>query len=143
MSIQSEITRIQNSVSGQSDLLSQIQSAVDSLPDASGGSGGSGASYDACTVTINAGSGMYITGVVATKIINGVFEIYRFGNTNGVNSVTVENVLCNSAIVARAAGSTMCACEVTGGVKKVGNLYSPNQPIFAASSDGTATIYKD
>lgn len=51
MSVQSEITRIQNEVATQTDLIQQIVAALEGK--AAGGSGSGGASAEMCTITLD------------------------------------------------------------------------------------------
>lgn len=137
---------IDTEVTEQAGLLALIESKVDALPDASGGSSGSEASYDTCTVTINADSGMCVYYIAATIVENGAPKLYYFHDpSESKSSVIIENILCNSAIVANVTGSGSGACgtSVTGGVSFRDHFVYSSSSVFTASSDGTAIIYSN
>jgi len=102
MSIKSEISRINTVVSTQADLLTQIRSVVDNLPDAgSGGSGGGGATLETCDLTITSDvNGCLEIGY--TTLENGAMKanIYMSEYTPHV-TVTLNNVVCNTALTLR------------------------------------------
>ena len=89
---------IDNELTTQDSLITQIQAAVDNLPEASGGS------VETCTVTI---TDAFADGteleIIATTVVNGVETPYIFlhdvveGNTTSP-PYTIENVKCGSII---------------------------------------------
>lgn len=94
MSVQSEINRINTAVTGQADLIAQIQTALE------GKAGGGGGSVETCTVTITSDSGS-VGGFLFTTYSNGEFNSsinYSMGNPVST-PIVIENVVCNSAFM--------------------------------------------
>ena len=85
---------IDNELTEQTDLISQIAELVATKGTPPGGSVGT------CTVTINVSAWAEINHVCATTAKNGAFEVYSFNSldVNTVNTITIENVVCGSAI---------------------------------------------
>lgn len=79
-------------LSAQDDLISQISSAVNNLPDID--SGGSGGSVETCTLQISGiGSSNQLLGVI-TRFIDGEFVV-----SDTINDGTYENVVCGSGLL--------------------------------------------
>lgn len=101
MSIQSQIDRITGEVSTQSNLIAQIKSVVDSLPEAGTGSnGGFESNTDVCTITIN--SDYFIEGL-------GYYGYMKYNSITGTTGTIHHN---SSAIYV----SDITICAVCGSV---------------------------
>ena len=93
---------IDNEVTEQADLIAQIKSVVDNLPEA--GSGGGGASIDTCTITVSIPEGKRVFATVLNP--NNVIDTATFiaespsGASSAISSgdAICENVICNSII---------------------------------------------
>ena len=82
-------------VDSQADLIAQIKSTVDNLPEAS--SGGS-VSYDTCTVNINVVSGQ-LHGYCAT-CFNESEIVYKHNfSSSDLGTTTLTNVICGSSFI--------------------------------------------
>lgn len=91
--IRTEITRIENEVSTQADLISQIQTALEALP-----SGGGGGGTETCTVTCNATASGW-GGEMPATYINELGEFVSVNeNFMGENAFNFE-VIKNSIFI--------------------------------------------
>lgn len=79
---------------------------------ASGGSGGG--SVETCTVTIDNQVGGSLHVVAATQCNTGQFNSYCIDYDAGLTTVTIENVVCNSAIFVQTASAIIPAFSING-----------------------------
>lgn len=85
---------IDNEVTEQTDLISQIRSVVDSLPEAGSGGG----SIETCTVELSTSEGSF-TSVLYSKFENGEVEgCFDYYSTNAPTNLSITNVICGSAL---------------------------------------------
>lgn len=97
MSIQSEINRINNEVSTQTDLISQIASALEGKT--AGGGGGGGSSVETCTVTYVFDEGVVYL-ISYTTYVNGQYipVLSPIQPASNGDDYVMDNVVKNSAI---------------------------------------------
>lgn len=118
------------------DLLTDLEAAVDALPDA-----GSGGSVETCTVVLETkiDTSYRASDYTATVFENGAIAT-RYAN-NSAKSVTIENVVCGSVLAAywnRSAGTGMPDC--TNANLRFGGGTNHSFIEITASAGGTATI---
>ena len=103
---------IDDELTTQDNLISQIQSAVDNLPEAGG------AAVETCTVTLISKSRLLETGAL-TQCIDGTMSVFIVPSTLTNEAVTIENVVCNSAISFVTAALILPAFSATEGAQHV------------------------
>ena len=108
--------------------------------------GGGGGDLDTCTIEFTWEAG-YAYGIVYTSVTNGVItpstESFMY---QGMTSVTIENVLCDSAVYVASDNITFAGITCEGGVELVGVFNSPQKIVKAPSTGGAigmVTIYND
>lgn len=85
-------------VAEQEDLIAQIKSTVDSLPEA-GGSGGSSTTQQTCTVELDCGATEgYFTYYAVETLENGQWNLQNLRVT-GATNLTLSNVICGGLII--------------------------------------------
>lgn len=136
--------------------LTELEAAINALPDAGGGGdGGSGSgTLDTCTITIennvyNKGHGVNI--YMFTVVENGEISILGYNdNTDQSPTLTFNNVLCGSYFYIDHGGYDWAACNVTENIKSpLGGVYSEADDgnNFAAPTEagavGVITFFDD
>ena len=122
-SIDSELTT-------QDDLIAQIQSAVDSLPEAGGSSGGS-ASYDTYTLQINNQSG-YLYCLAYTSVENGEIVAKYLNTSDYSTSITC---LCGSTLCCYLIGTLISTSITKIGIMDGGTSYCNAYRVDASANE--------
>lgn len=93
MSVRTEIDRINARVAEQAGLLAELDAAVDALPDAGSGGGGS---VDTCNITFNPGAPSY--NLYYTAVANGSITSMKIIERGTFGNVVLSDVVCGSMI---------------------------------------------
>lgn len=113
-------------------LLTDLEAAIEELPDAGSGSG---SGVETCTVTVNC-QYCVIQGCFYQKVENGEIN-YKVEAAGSVVQYTLENVVCGSGFVIHS--SVQAPWTTTdGGVEKLGYPYSPSLYCFLAPTEAGA-----
>ena len=133
MAIQTQIDRINNAVNAQTDLIAQIQTALQGKA-AGGGSGGS--SVETCTVTIVHPDGA--TGNIYYTTVNDSGKIV--GEYIPLSSTVTIMCLCGSCVAVRQ--SMVSVSIVTENCEPLGDNIDPYNTYYhiTATANTTATI---
>lgn len=99
---------------------------------ASGGSGGG--SVETCTVTIDNQVGGRLQGVAATQCNTGQFNSYCIDGDAGLTTVTIENVVCNSAIFVQTNMAIIPGFSINGTAEIIYSYSSVTIWLFKAPS---------
>ena len=147
MSISSEIARISSAVSTQTDLISQIKTALEGK---AGGSSGSG-EIPTCTVVISLDSDANLIEFGYSYLNNNneidVEHVSRYPTEYITNTtVKLENVICGSLMYVYVSGPSL-TIELTDNINRFSDAhYSPTDLYKApteAGSTGTITCIGD
>lgn len=125
---------VTSEVGTYTNLLSQLETTIDTLPDAGSGGG----SMEMCTVQITGTLKLHSVG--ATVYSNGTISDFRasYVRQDGGTELTIENVICNSTVVVDTVGGVMPSAR--GENAEI--LYASGTFLVkvTAPSGGTATI---
>lgn len=131
-------------VTAQTELIADLESAVNALPEAGSGSG-SGGGVETCTVTMNHTLGQYLSGggsITYTAYDNGTFTTNNIPFTILYANRVLENVVCGSAITIYMDFSGKYISTITGNtsqIYKIGRMTIYQVTNEAGASD-TITI---
>lgn len=118
------------------DLLTDLEAAVDALPDA-----GSGGSVETCTVTVTSESNLVSGYLFATYNDGaiGVTQALPYGNIIS-EPIVVENVICGSPFYVRFSDGYPYGATTTGGAELL-TYYSESFFFRAPTSAGECSVY--
>lgn len=114
--------------------LTELESAINSLPDAGSGGGSGGNALGTCTINVSYVNNAYCSGVVYTSVANGeiVANLIPGDWSGATKAATLNNVLCGSAVYISTQGVTVADSIDTGGVQYIGVPYFSNDRVYKA-----------
>lgn len=136
MSVKTQIDRIQDEVTAQSDLLDQIVTALEGKAAGSGG-----ASVQTCTVNVSAdGAGGGLTKIHYCYVDDAGETQYGTQSFDYSISETIQNCVCNSIFMAEYKQISTAGLTVENGEMLYGTIGYSVAIVLTASAGGTVTL---
>ena len=134
MSVNNQINRIKNEVDMQTDLITELDMAVDALPEA--GSGGE--TVETCTVTIGSRGIPSMRAYLITYTLEDGINILSMNQV--ISDTVIEHVVCNSIIAFRINSPIVPGYTVSGGAKCINTSGDSTLQIFSIPQSPTENV---